>query len=71
MPITEFLNGYDPDPEAKRVMGIAFETALVALRLADRSDLVDSVIAKRIIELAKAGERDPKRLCDGALKELT
>jgi len=25
MPITEFLDGYNPDPETKRVMGIAFE----------------------------------------------
>ena len=65
------LDGYDPDPETKRVMGIAFEMTLVALRLADRSDLVNGVIAKRIIKLAKAGERDPERLCDGALKELT
>ena len=25
-------------------------------------------VAHKIIELAKAGERDPERLCDGALK---
>jgi hypothetical protein len=25
-------------------------------------------VAQKIIELAKAGERDPERLCDGALK---
>jgi hypothetical protein len=25
MPITEFLNGYDPDPETRRIMGLAFE----------------------------------------------
>ena len=33
MPITEFLDGYNPDPETKRVMGIAFE------RLASPFDL--------------------------------
>jgi hypothetical protein len=28
------------------------------------------MIAKRIVELAKAGERNPGLLCEGALKEL-
>jgi hypothetical protein len=48
MPITEFLDGYNPDPETKRVMGIAFEMARVALRLAERGDLANEMIAKRI-----------------------
>ena len=30
----------------------------------------DGLIAKRIVELAKAGERNPDLLCEGALKEL-
>ena len=58
------------DPEATRVMGVAFEMARVALRLADRGDLADEIIAKRIIELAKAGERNPDVLCEGVLKEF-
>ena len=70
MPITEFLDGYDPDPETKRLMGIAFEMARVALRLADRGDLANAIIAQRIIELAKAGERNPDLLCDGVLSEF-
>jgi hypothetical protein len=53
MPITEFLDGYNPDPETKRVMGIAFEMARVALRLAGRGDLANEIIARRIIELAR------------------
>ena len=68
MPITEFLDGYNPDPETKRVMGIAFEMARVALRLAGPGDLANEIIARRIIELARAGERDPDLLCDGVLK---
>ena len=39
-----------------------------ALGFADRHDLVVEVIASKLIELAKAGERDPERLCEGALK---
>jgi len=70
MPITPFLDDTKFDPEAKRVLGLAFEMARVALRLADRGDLTNEVIAKRIIELAKAGERNPDLLCEGVLKEF-
>ena len=70
MPIAEFLDGHNPDPETKRVMGIAFEMARVALRLAGRGDLANEIIARRIIELARAGERDPDLLCEGVLKQF-
>ena len=48
---------------------MAFEMALVALQHADKvvSPTRDAV-AQKIIELAKAGERDPGRLCDAALE---
>jgi hypothetical protein len=51
-------------------MGVAFEMARVALGLADRSDLANEIIAKRVIKLAKAGERNPDLLCEGVLKEF-
>ena len=70
MPIRPHLNGQKFDPETIRVMGIAFEMALIALRLADRGDLANEVIAHKIMALAKAGERDPERLCDGVLVEF-
>jgi hypothetical protein len=44
--------------------------ARVALGLADRGDLANEIIAQRIIELAKAGERNPDLLCEGVLKEF-
>ena len=59
MPITQFLDNTDFDPEARRVMGVAFEIAHVALGLADRGDLADAFIAKRIIELAKPANAIP------------
>ena len=68
MPITEFLDGYHPDPETKRVMGIAFEMARAALRLVERKDPLNEIVARKIIALAKGGERDPNVLCEGALK---
>jgi hypothetical protein len=68
MPISRFLNGQHPDPETRRLMmGVAFEIARAAVRLAGRTDLTDEAIAARIIELAKAGERNPNVLCEAAL----
>jgi hypothetical protein len=56
---------------SRRPMGVAFEMARVALGLAeDRDDLANEMIAKRIIELAKAGERNPDLLCESAVKEF-
>jgi hypothetical protein len=46
------------------------EVARVALNVADRGDLANEVIAKRIIELAKAGELNPDVLCEGVVKEF-
>jgi hypothetical protein len=68
MPIRPYLEGQKFDGETIRQMGIAFELALASLR--DRPDFDDPVraaLAQRIIALAKAGERDAERLCEGAL----
>jgi hypothetical protein len=46
------------------------EVARVALNVADRGDLANEVIAKRIIELAKTGELNPDVLCEGVVKEF-
>jgi hypothetical protein len=71
MPMRQHLQGHGFDPETARLLGLAFEMALVALQHADRvvSPTRDAV-AQKIIELAKAGERDPGRLCDAALEAL-
>jgi hypothetical protein len=71
MPMRQHLQGHGFDPETARLLGLAFEMALVALQYADRvvSPTRDAV-AQKIIELAKAGERDPGRLCDAALEAL-
>jgi hypothetical protein len=70
MPITMFLDGYKPAPETKRVMGVAFEAARVALKLSDRDDPAVAILAKRIIAIAKEGERNPDLLCERALNDL-
>jgi hypothetical protein len=71
MPIRAFLDGQSFDGETVRLMGIAFEMALGSLRATpDHADPIRDAVARKIIELAKAGERDPERLCEGALKDL-
>jgi hypothetical protein len=44
--------------------------ACAALRLADRGDFANEIIARRIIEPAKQGERNPDLLCENVLKEF-
>jgi hypothetical protein len=44
--------------------------ARIALGVADRTDPINEIIAKRVIELASAGERNPDLLCEGVLKEF-
>jgi hypothetical protein len=70
MPITPFLDGTSFDPETRRVIGVAFEMTRTALHLSGRGDGANEIIAKRIIELAKTGERNPDLLCEGVLKEF-
>jgi hypothetical protein len=69
MPIRAYLQGHRFDAETVRLLGIAFEMAIVALQQGDGIvSPTREAVAQKIIELAKAGERDPERLCDGALK---
>jgi len=68
MPIRQFLDGERFDPETTRLLGIAFETAIQALHNWGVIDPPRETIARAIIEFAKAGERDPERLCDLTLE---
>jgi hypothetical protein len=70
MPIRQYLDGHQFDAEVVRVLGLAFELTRTALRPVDRDDLANELIAKKIIELAQRGERDPERLCDRVLADL-
>ena len=65
VPIRPFLNGQTFDPETARLVGIAFETARAAIKRP--GELSDEMIARTIIELAKAGERNVEVLCEAAL----
>jgi hypothetical protein len=58
-------------PDEIKVLTTAYEEALRALRLKDRSDPATEMIARRIIELAQCGERDPVRLREHAIRSLS
>jgi hypothetical protein len=63
-----YLDDFDVDPETKRVLGVALEMTRESLGLAD--DFANGLIAKCIVELARAGERNPHLLCEGAIEKL-
>ena len=68
MPIRQYLDGERFDPETTRLLGIAFEFAIQALHNWGVIDPQRETIARAIIGFARAGERDPERLCDLAVE---
>jgi hypothetical protein len=72
MPIQQLLKDQQHfGPEDIKVLSSAFEEALRELRLVDRTDPATQLVARRIIELAQQGERDPIRLREGAIKGIS
>jgi hypothetical protein len=69
MSATPYLDDLDVDPETKRVLAGALEKTRASLGLAD--NFADGIIAKRLVELARAGECNLDLLCEGALKNLS
>jgi hypothetical protein len=58
------------DDRITKIMGEAFDSACKELNDAGQPAIVYEVIAKRIIDGAKNGERDPVRLRNAALAAL-
>ena len=70
MPMDRLLDNASFDPVALTALRNAYEGVCAALQLADRTDPLTEVVAKKIIEHARRGERDPLRLREIVLKEL-
>ena len=70
MPIVRLLEGSSFDPESLQVIVAAYEEARQALGLVDRSDPLTETVARKIIEVAKTGERDPKVIRQRAIDDL-
>jgi hypothetical protein len=48
----------------------ALESACVMLRLSEREESLRQIVARKIIEFAATGERDPEVLCQMVVSEL-
>jgi hypothetical protein len=68
MAFASYLGDFDVDAETNRILDVALEMTRAALGLTD--DFANGIIARQIIELVTAGERNPDLLRDGALKKL-
>ena len=71
MPLTPFLRDQEFDQETAQTVGIALEMARAAANRDWGCHVYAShILAKRIIELAKGGERNPHVLCEQALNHF-
>jgi hypothetical protein len=70
MAIYRLLQNLPMGPEEIRRMVAAHEQTLRALHLEDRNDPVTEIIAKKIIEIAQTGVKDPAQISQLAMKDL-
>src|SRR4051794_1380957 len=70
MPLTRFLQNTAFGPEEIALLVAAYNAALHELGQAAQSDPVTEIVAKKIIEFAKQGERDPNQLRKRAVEAL-
>jgi hypothetical protein len=71
MDVIPIVEGGSFDAEMTRTMGQVFDQACSSLRDFGSAVLVREIIARRIIEAAKNGERDPARLYEQALRVVS
>ena len=65
--LTPYLKEAVFDPNAIEVMDSAFAAVCASLQLAGPDDPLTEIAARTIIDLARAGERDPDHLCEGVV----
>ncbi len=70
MAIYRLLQNSPLGPAEIKRMTDAYEYALGALRLTNRSDPVTELVAMKIIAVTQTGEIDPLRIADAALALL-
>jgi len=56
-------------PDEVNAMAKAFEVTCAALGLSHRDEPIGQLVASKVIECARTGERDPKRLCNLVLSD--
>ena len=68
--IVPFLREASFDPGMVKAMSDAYDKARRELHDRGQPHIVNEIIATRIIEVARHGERNPDRLCEQALAAL-
>jgi hypothetical protein len=70
MPIHRLLQNQPIGPEEISRLVTAYEQALRGLCLVDRNDPLAEMIAKKVIEIAQRGVRDPTDIASLSIVEL-
>jgi hypothetical protein len=70
MAIHHLLDSFAFGPEEIQYVVKAYDDALSALGLASRDDPATRLLAKKIIEIARTGERDPIKIRRRAIEKL-
>jgi hypothetical protein len=70
MPICRLLQNAPMAPEDIRHLTKAYEQTLRTIGLKDRDDPITEMVAKKIIEVAQTGLRDPAQISARAIKAL-
>ena len=70
MAIYRLLQNSPMGPEEISRLEAAYEQTLRAIGLKDRNDPITEMIAKKIIEIAQTGVRDPAQISILAIKEI-
>jgi hypothetical protein len=70
MAIYRLLQNSAFGPEQIHSMTTAYEDTLDVLGLAHRTDSVTEIVAKKVIEIARTGERDPRQIRLRTIAEL-
>lgn len=65
--VVQFLPRGVFDDDTTRLMGQAFDSAVMSLGEKFQPQVIQEIIARRIVTAARKGERDPGRLCDAAI----
>ncbi len=70
MPIRTLLERCAFAPEDAQRIAAAYEDALRSLGLVDRNDPICEIVARKIIQIARAGTTDPAEICRRVVREL-
>jgi hypothetical protein len=70
MAIYRLLQNSPMGPEEISRLEAAYEQTLRTIGLKDRGDPITEMIAKKIIEIAQTGVRDPAQISMRAIKEI-